>query len=535
MTRLLGATPLLLLWALPLGIALVAFALSVFNESYWHALFLHPQLWPALGLSLWTGTASTLASLVLALIISAGLHRRRIWGQMQTMASAGLALPHLTFAIGFGFLIMPSGLVARVVVGGDAPPAWVSVQDPAGLSLIAALVLKEVPFLVAMIWNIMARGDFARSLDGQWRAARSLGHGAGSIWFRVVQPQILRRFIWPIVIVWVYGSTVVDMALVIGPTQPPTWAVAVWHDLNDVDPTINGRGAAGAVFLSIMLMSVGSLAAFIAVLTSRWLRTWFSQGPSLSRAPTLGSGLSLGLIAIIYTAVLAVLIVMAFAARWPYPQVWPGHFRLAAVDQLLSNPAPLLLSIGLGLAVTIAALMICVVWFETQAQRHDRWFLWFALAALALPQLLVASGQYRALLTADLTASLPGLFLVHLTPVLAYAVIVLTGPYRAFDERYAAVARSLRAGSAKIWWRVKAPLLRGPLLTAAAVGFAVSMVQFVPAQLVAAGRYATLPMEAVTLSSGGNRSLTATYALAMTLPPLLGFAIAGLAGRPRWR
>ena len=55
------------------------------------------------------------------------------------------------------------------------------------------------------------------------------------------------------------------------------------------------------------------------------------------------------------------------------------------------------------------------------------------------------------------------------------------------------------------------------------------------AQLVAAGRYETLPMAAVTLSSGGNRALSAVFALALALPPLLAFLIAALAGRPRWR
>ena len=42
-------------------------------------------------------------------------------------------------------------------------------------------------------------------------------------------------------------------------------------------------------------------------------------------------------------------------------------------------------------------------------------------------------------------------------------------------------------------------------------------------------------MEAVTLASGGSRPLTAAYALALALPPLLAFLAAALLGRPRWR
>jgi ABC-type uncharacterized transport system YnjBCD permease subunit len=42
-------------------------------------------------------------------------------------------------------------------------------------------------------------------------------------------------------------------------------------------------------------------------------------------------------------------------------------------------------------------------------------------------------------------------------------------------------------------------------------------------------------MEAVTLASGGNRQLTAAFALALAVPPLLAFLGAALLGRPRWR
>jgi putative thiamine transport system permease protein len=60
-------------------------------------------------------------------------------------------------------------------------------------------------------------------------------------------------------------------------------------------------------------------------------------------------------------------------------------------------------------------------------------------------------------------------------------------------------------------------------------------VQFVPAQLIGAGRVVTLPIEAVTLTSGGDRALTAAFALTLAVPPLIAFALAGFLGRPRWR
>jgi putative thiamine transport system permease protein len=112
--------------------------------------------------------------------------------------------------------------------------------------------------------------------------------------------------------------------------------------------------------------------------------------------------------------------------------------------------------------------------------------------------------------------------------------VMLAGPYRAFDRRFQATAAGLGVSRLPFLARIKLPLLKAPLLACFAVGFAVSMVQYAPAQLAAAGRYATLPMEAVTLASGGNRALTAAYGLALAALPLLVFLLAGFFGRPRW-
>jgi len=535
MKQLAGASPLVLLWALPLLAGLFAMLPAAADGQVWASLLSHPQLWPSLALSVLIGSLSTGLALVAAILIAAGSYRTRFWNRMPAVAAGGLAIPHLAFAIGFGFLVMPAGWLARLVVGGDAPPAWITVQDPWGLSLIAALVLKEIPFLLAMIWSILSRGDVASGLDGQWRAARSLGHAPGSIWLRVILPQLLGRLVWPIVIVWVYGATVVDMALVIGPTQPPTMAVIIWRDLNNAEAAVNSRGAAGALCLTLALVVMAALFAIAGQAICRVMRSGYGQGPSLRLVPRWISAFLTGATALTYILTLAVLMLMSLAPRWPYPALWPEALRTTAWHLLGADPAPILLSLGLGLIVSLVAVGLVVVWLETQPEHSDRLVIALALGALGLPQLLTAAGEYRLLLHLGLSGTLPGLFLVHLTPAMAYVAIVLVGPYRALDPRYAGAARSLGARPVRLWWRVKVPLLWAPLLMAAAVGFSVSLVQFVPAQLIAAGRFTTLPMDAVTISSGGNRALAAVYALALSVPSLVAFALAALLGRPRWR
>jgi putative thiamine transport system permease protein len=533
MRPLAGALPLLLLWGLPLLLALMMLVPSLADGAAWTAMLAHPQAMGGLALSLFTGTLASLLALLFTVLLLAGLHGGKAWRWMQAASAAGLALPHLAFAIGFGFLVMPSGLIARLFVGGDTPPDWVSVQDPLGLSLTAALAIKEVPFLLTAGFAALSRGDMEQRMALQLRAAASLGHGKGSAWFRIVLPQLLHDLRWPLVIVFVYGATVVDMALVLGPTQPPTFAVVIWHALNDADPAVNRMGLAGTILLTAALGIVLALAFGILRALRGPLRVMLTDGPSALAAPRwtarIISSFGIG----VFALALVLLFLLSFAPRWPYPALLPPTLGLSAWTSM--ETTPLWLSLALGVLAAFTALAMAVLWFETQLPSRDLWPIGLALASLALPQLAVAGGQYRLFLDAGLTGSLLGLFLAHLAPTAAYVLIVLTGPYRAFDARYIQAARALSVSQPSAWLKVKLPLLKAPLLTSAAIGFAVSMVQFVPAQLIAGGRFSTLPMEAVTLSSGGSRPLTAAFALLLALPPLLAVLTAAMLGRPRWR
>jgi putative thiamine transport system permease protein len=78
-------------------------------------------------------------------------------------------------------------------------------------------------------------------------------------------------------------------------------------------------------------------------------------------------------------------------------------------------------------------------------------------------------------------------------------------------------------------------MLLRPLLTAAAVGFAVSVGQYLPTLLVGAGRVRTLTTEAVALASGGDRRVIGVYALMQALAALSPFLLAILLPRVLWR
>ena len=518
--------PLCVLWVLPLVVGLGVACSSVFDGAAWPALFLHPQLWPALTLSIVTGSVSLILSTLLAFWLVAGLYRTR---PLQKLMGGFLSLPHLAFAIGFGFLIMPSGLIGRIsgtFAGWVMPPQWVTTQDPYGISLVGALVLKEVPFIVWLITSHMARNDISRMMAGQHRIGQSLGHGSASIWLRLFIPQILPRLKWPLAVVWVYGASVVDVALAIGPTQPPPLAVIIWSDLNHVDQAINSRGSAGAILLTICLIAIAAFIHALAKLLMPGIKQYCTRGPDAGAAPRRSAMVILISITVTYIAIFLVLAIMSASSLWPYPDLWPSQLRLAAWATLLNAPMPAVNSLSLAVGSTIAGLALAVLWLETANEYLDRYLLVLSFAALALPSLLIADGQYQLFLRLGLNGTWFGVFLAHLTPVFAYMFIVLKGPYRAFDPRYRSVSLGLNTSTLRFWLTVKMPLLRPVLAAAAAIGIGVGIAQYVPVQLIASGRLSTLTIEAVTLASGGNRQLLAVYSLMLMVVPLLAFIAA---------
>ena len=521
-----GALPLSVFWGLPFVIGLAAAFGSTFDGAAWSALFAHPQFWPALTLSIATGSLSLILSTLFAFWIVSGLHKSP---SLQKLMGAFLSLPHLAFAIGFGFLIMPSGLLARALgnlLDWVTPPLWITTQDPLGISLVVALVLKELPFIIWLITSLAARPDFSQALNTYFRIGQSLGHGSASIWLRLFIPQILPRLKWPLLIVWVYGASVVDMALAIGPTQPPPLAVIIWSDLNNVDQAINARGTVGALFLTITLTTIAIFFCTAMQIFNTVIKQFLTRGPTESPVPRISAKAVLISITAIYILVFLVLSIMSLGSLWPYPDLWPTHFKLNAWASILNSPAPLINSLAFAVSSTVSALVLALLWFETVNENFDRYLLALTVAALALPTLLIADGQYLLFLRLNLNSTWLGVFLAHLTSVFAYVFIVLKGPYRAFDPRYRSVSLGLNTSSSRFWLAVKMPLMKPVLASAAAIGVGVGIAQYVPVQLIASGRLSTLTIEAVTLSSGGNRQLLAVYSLMLMVIPLLTFVAA---------
>ena len=535
--KLLAPLALITLLGAPLGLSLIAAILAAWDVEAWRSLLTDSQTSRALGLSLWTGVASTLLAVAgAAWLLSISFATAR-WNGMVRFLGPMLALPHVGFAIGFVALIAPSGWLLRALspwaTGLSAPPPWATTQDAWGLGLIIVLAFKEIPFILWAAATQLQRADVAQRFGSELAVARSMGYGAQQAWWRVLWPQLWPRLRWPLLAVLAYGLTVVDVALVIGPTSPPTLAVLSWRWLQDPSLARNAQGAAAAWLLALLLALVATALWRIPQL-NRWRKRWTSgKRQPVQSGRSMSHRLGLASVVGMYLAVMLALLVGSVSGVWAFPALLPQTFTAGAWESVWMSARTVGTTLGLALASSAFALLWSVAWLECAPARWDAWLRRVIYLPLILPSVLWVIGVHAASVRFGLDASWTGVWLAHCLATLPYALIALSPAYLGFDARYRWVSASLGHGRWRFLLRVKWPLLRAALASSMAVAFAVSVAQYLPTLFVGAGRFATVTTEAVTLASGAQRSLTSAYAALQWLLPVLGFGLAAWVGQAR--
>jgi len=499
----------------------------------WAALVSLPGFATSVKLTLITGLGSTALSLLLTLAIVATLHARLANSAAARALTPFLAIPHAALAIGLAFVLAPSGWIARALaplLGLDRPPDIALVGDPWGIALILGLTIKEVPFLLLVTLSALTQIPVRRHLA----TGQSLGYGRGMIWLKILAPQIWPLIRLPVLVVLAYALSTVDMGLILGPSNPPVLAVLLTRLFFSPDTASLLPASAGA-----LLQAGLALAAFGLVWSGeRGLRAagrwWLRRGgrgraaePGLRVIGLLGVALlALGLVA------MAALGVWSLAWRWPWPAALPESWSLKAWTG--AGPG-LTRALGqtlfLALATTALSLLLAIAWLEGEDRaRRGRagWAQALIYLPLLVPQIAFLYGLNVLFLRIGLTGEIAAVIWAQALFVFPYVMITLSDPWRALDPRLPRAAASLGAGPWRQLVAVKLPVLLTPLLTAAAIGVAVSVAQYLPTLFMGAGRVATLTTEAVTLSSASDRRITGVYATLQAGVPLAAYAAAFL-------
>ncbi|KDO15396.1 ABC transporter permease [Vibrio metoecus] len=485
----------------------------------------------SIGLTIFSTLASTYLACFLCFMILQAAWTSRYWTSIERCLSPLLAMPHVAFAIGFAFLFDPTGLGARVLhalfsQGLGYTPSEMSwfVNDAHALGLVIMLTLKELPFLLLMSIPLLKQIP----IEKMHKAGASLGYQPSQFWWKCILPQWLVKLRFALFAVLAYGVSVVDVAQILGPTNPPTFAVLVWQWFKEPDLSLLPRAAAGAVILFVLATVLLGFALLIERGITQGWRQWQYSGRFAIALP----GISLFGVLLAFTlGLLPLLGIWSIAQRWRFPDLLPSQYSLRFwLQEWQGLSAALQPTLIIGLISATLALLLAILAHEYRLRNRLAVPSYLLVLPMLLPQLSILFGLQVMTLIIDQGSYGFWVCWSHLFFVFPLVYLALDGPWRSFNPNFTRVALSLGKSPWQAWVQVKLPILFPAIAFAWAVGLSASFAQYLPTLILGAGRITTLTTEAVALSSGFDRRVTAIYALWQALLPWLFFSLAMLLG-----
>lgn len=494
------ATPLryaliLLLWGimtavyLPLVPATLSLLAPALRTTHWLALFDDPQLPQALLATLVSVSLAAFGALTIALLAILFLWPGAGWARLYSRLPLLLAIPHVAFATSMLLIFAEGGMLWQWL------PFLNSQPDRYGIGLGITLAVKESAFLLWILSALLSE----KQLSQQVIVLDSLGYSRLQCLNWLVLPSIAPALGKAMLAVVAWSLSVVDVAIVLGPGNPPTLAVLSWQWLSQGDAEQQAKGALSSLLL-VLLLFIFALVGYL------FWRGWRSMIPAVNgiRLRFSSATIARPLVQLLPISGVVCALVLALCANYS-----------SLNSEALSN------SLQLGLISSVLGLLILFAWLEWGPQTGHRW-VWLPIILPALP---LVTGQYLLALYTGQDGLMTTIIWGHLLWVMPWMLFVLKPAWQRIDPRLILIAQTLGWSRGRIFWRVKFPLLLRPALIAFAVGFSVSIAQYMPTLWLGAGRYPTLTTEAVALSSGGSTAILATQALWQLLLPLSVFVL----------
>ncbi len=506
-----------------------------FSLSVWFDFFSYPGIQTSILVTLFSGLTASLGVVTLAFLFITFSYGNALWRFFEKILSPLLSIPHAAFAIGFSFLIAPSGWLIRMVspglTGFTYPPDWILLNDPAGISLTIALVIKEFPFLIMVTMGALGQLDIKKTL----LAGRALGYKKEQIWLKILIPRLYPHLRLSIFAVIAYSFSVVDMAIILGPSSPPPLAVLILKWFNDPVMSFKMLASAGSLFLFFMVMA-SILCVYLIEKSAGVLRPWTANGKRRSfLAPIKPIIFFMGSTTFFFTAVSSVILVIwSLTWQWRFPDFLPSAGTLkfwakgleSSFDPVMTTLLTGIVSAFIGLVLTIGCLEHNVTAKQRRTRNYTNYIPYFLYLPLLVPQISFMAGIQLLLVIMRMDGYWITLMVSHLLFVLPYMFIALSATYLAFDSRVFDQAMLLKRSYIMVLFRVKLPMLLKPILFSFAIGFSVSVAQYIPTMLVGAGRFSTITTEVVSIASGSDRRVIAVYALIQQFLPMMMYSLA---------
>ncbi len=505
------------------------FSLTSFKD-----LFAVTGLWQSAFLSLASGLSAAFISLMIVMGFIGGFGQSRVFRRVRQLTSPLLSVPHAAAAFGFAFMIAPSGFLMRAaspwLTGFDRPPDLLIINDPWGITLTAGLVIKEIPFLFLVSLAALPQLRFSETMV----FARSIGFGRITGFIFLVWPSLYKQIRLAVYAVVAYATAVVDVAAILGPHLPPTLPIRLLDWMGDPDLSMRFLASAGAVFqlgVTLFALAVWFGMEWLGGCLTAFMRNRGFRG-ARDQVFRIGFLSAISMSAILVFGGIIMLAIWSFSGLWQFPDLWPQNLTTRSWMRSLPRIVdPLITTLVIGVISTLVAVILTILCLERENQTGrtgGNRALALIYLPLIIPQLSFVFGLQVFAIGFGVDGKFYTLAFVHLIFVLPYVFLSLSDSWRALDKRYDIIATGLGKNRFQVLMSIRIPLLTRAILSAAAVGFAVSISQYLPTVLIGAGRIDTITTEAISLASGGNRRVIGVYAFLQTLLPFFAFTLVSI-------
>ena len=500
---------------------------NTFTLDYFLYILNQKKFFHSLLLSFYTGFFSTLTSWFLLFLFGAFFYQTRFWKIFEKNLSIFLAYPHLAFGVGLALLFAPSGIFSHLLgifFDWKTPPNWIGVPDPYGFSLYAGLVVREVPFLIFLMIGVLNRGPNKM----YYLNSILFGYSRLKTWQNVIWPQISKKLYVPLIIVMVYGLSCVDLSLILGPNLPPTFSIFIFELIKD--PNLENRLLASVCIILLLFLIILSILIFFSfekvynyLVKKNQINGSRSFPIFIEKSLFYFISFVLFFFYILFFLAIFINLIWSFVKNWKYPSLIPNW----TLKYWLSNSwhQVFIDTFILGLISSFIALFLsfCILeLLKATSKKMKNRVNSFLFIPFFIPEISLIFGIYILFIYLNLNSSYFGLLWVHLIFVFPYLYLSLQSIYNNFEERYWQTSLLLGKSKIKTFFKIKLPILILPIFFSFAIGFSVSINQYLTTLFIGEGRFSTLTTEAIIFSSGGNRRILGVY---ITLQTFLTFLI----------
>lgn len=448
--------------------------------------------------------------------------------KIEKIVALFLSVPHLAFFSGTLFLISSSGLISRIFNIFSDNTLYGLDHDPWGLSFAVTLAFKESLFLLFVMLPVV----FNRKNEVELIVVQSFGRSDFAYWTHVLWPRVLVSIRYPIWMITAFSVGIVDLGIVLGPTNPPPFSLVLWEFFRDPNSDNQFKSLVGSFHLvAILCMVILTWEIFLWIFLRALKMKIYWNTKSLFSIPKKFFLTTYFVAQLIPVVILSL---WAFTEEWIFPNLFPTSFTVSNFQSGFESIFPTVITtIGLGFLAAGISTIVCLTWFEWDRLSLKPWIIFPILFVPIFPILPLLFG-FDVFISSDPRPSpFLSVLYVHTFLVFPYVFLILKPHFYNFDERYKFVALSFGRSIWSFLLKIRLQMLLRGILTAFSVGFAVSVSQYVSTIFIGSGRVETLTTQMVVAASGENRKWIGVFGLIQIILPALIFLISQSLGKEK--